>query len=679
MSKKIKLARNITSAALLLALFGSSALFAIGDNESSVSKRMFGECSAYEKAKRLKLYGKDICNKECGYCDKKTQNKNIRFKIIEIPGCTRQAIKITPAANYNPSEKLSEKDVKEFLLSKKEIFHRKYKTFVLNEGEAITYADALIIDSKIALEDGFLSKKSNWSKLENIPGRVIIDGYNIYAKNKFRDKFYETDYYEKEVEKSPPPGETPADPNVVFTYGGESMERTHHLDEFIEKNNTSEYYNYEIVSVPNWTMRMLKITPKYSDSLEHPVDWESVKKYLTDNQTAFEYTQKLSRQQLSNPLEKLDAIIVHGLADGLESDTQFIRRSVVYRKGNFFRLFLKPAKEEFMPDNLFKDFEAEERKRTLAPSNSDTKLMTIVKKEIIKGICFTISKSLTGNHYFFSITPESFDSYKSRATLEDIKKFIIRNKELFGFEKAPKEFIFTDYFDMMIFDEKILDYKELKTVSKNYIVARKPSNLCMLVRRDFIGYVPTDLFFEKFALAYNKDMDYIITNGQTVSWEDTKYAMYPKPHKYSYLPRTCDLDTLEYLSDNFYLYLTINRNEKILDEAIVVAEITPQTERVEKKKALDINLFRDYVYTKAINYLPSNRKFLSIDDFEYLDILLIDNDIRTNFNLPLKESMWAKFQKGLNCTIYVKRDLLRKITRDSWQYILSYIRHLGTL
>ena len=116
-----------------------------------------------------------------------------------------------------------------------------------------------------------------------------------------------------------------------------------------------------------------------------------------------------------------------------------------------------------------------------------------------------------------------------------------------------------------------------------------------------------------------------------------------------------------------------------MDEAIVVAEITPQTERVEKKKALDINLFRDYVYTKAINYLPSNRKFLSIDDFEYLDILLIDNDIRTNFNLPLKESMWAKFQKGLNCTIYVKRDLLRKITRDSWQYILSYIRHLGTL
>ena len=231
MSKKIKSAKSITSAALSLILIGNSALFAIGGNESSVSKRMFGECSAYEKAKRLKLNGDDLC-------DKNTQNKNIRFKIIEVPDCTKQAVKITATRDYNSSEKLSEEDVKEFLLSKKEIFHRKYKTFVLSESEALTYADALIIDSKIALEDGFLSKKSNWSKLEDIPGRVVIDGYNIYAKNKFRDKFYETDFYQKEVEKSPSPGSIIADPNVVFTYGGESMPRTHHLDEFLEKNNT---------------------------------------------------------------------------------------------------------------------------------------------------------------------------------------------------------------------------------------------------------------------------------------------------------------------------------------------------------------------------------------------------------------------------------------------------------
>lgn len=676
MSKKTKLAKNITLAAVSLISITSSTAFAIGGNEISAAKRMFGECSAYEKIKRAKLHSCDITNKECDYCDRKTENKNIRFKIIEVDGCTRQAVKITPTGDYDSSEKLSETDIKEFLLSKKEIFHRKYKTFVLNENEALTYADALIIDSRIALEDGFLSKNTNWSKLGDIPGRVMIDGYNIYTKNKFKDKFYETDFYEKEVEKSPSPAPTPVDPNVVLTYGGESMPRTHHLDEFIEKNNTSEYYNYEIVSVPNWTMRMLKITPKYSDSFEHPVDWESVKKYLTDNQTAFEYTQKLSHQPLSNPLEKLDAIIVHGLADDLEKDTQFIRRSVVYRKGKFFRLFLKPAKEEFMPVNLFKDFEAEEKKKSLAPSNSDTKLMTIIKKEILNGICFTISKSLASNHYFFSITPENFDSYKSRTCLEDIKKFLMKNKSLFGFQKTPEEFILTDYFDMVIFDEKILDYQELKTVSKNYIVARKPSNLCMLVRRDFMGYVPTDLFFEKFALAYNRDMDYIITNGQLDSWENTRYAMYPKSHKYSYLPRTCDVDTMEYLNDHFDFYLIVTRDEKISNEAIVVAEITPQTKRPGDKKALDINLFRDYIYTKVLHRLPNHRKFLSIDDFEYLDILLIDNDIRTNFSLPLKESMWTKFQKGLNCTIYVKRGLLRKITRDSWQYTLSYLRHM---
>ena len=70
-------------------------------------------------------------------------------------------MKITPTGDYDSSEKLSETDIKEFLLSKKEIFHRKYKTFVLSESEALTYADALIIDSKIALEDGFLSKRSS--------------------------------------------------------------------------------------------------------------------------------------------------------------------------------------------------------------------------------------------------------------------------------------------------------------------------------------------------------------------------------------------------------------------------------------------------------------------------------------------------------------------------------------
>lgn len=669
MSKKIKSAKSITSAALSLILIGNSALFAIGGNESSVSKRMFGECSAYEKAKRLKLNGDDLC-------DKNTQNKNIRFKIIEVPDCTKQAVKITATRDYNSSEKLSEEDVKEFLLSKKEIFHRKYKTFVLSESEALTYADALIIDSKIALEDGFLSKKSNWSKLEDIPGRVVIDGYNIYAKNKFRDKFYETDFYQKEVEKSPSPGSIIADPNVVFTYGGEPMPRTHHLDEFLEKNNTSEYYNYEIVSVPNWTTRVLKITPKYSDSLEHPVDWESVKKYLTDNQQAFEYTQKLSCQPLSNPLEKLDAIIVHGLADDLRADTQFMRRVVTYSKGKFLRLFMRPKKEEFMPSNILRAFEEEENKRTLSPLNSDAKYMINIKKEIINGICFTISKSLKNNHYFLSITPESFDSYKSRACLEDVKKFVTKNKNIFGFKKTSEEFIITDYFDMVIFDEKILDYQELKTVSRNYIVARKPSNLCMLIRHDFTGYVPTDLFFEKFALAYNRDMDYIITNGQLDSWENTRYAMYPKSHKYSYLPRTCDVDTMEYLNDNFDFYLIVTIDEKISNETIVVAEITPQTKRPGDRKALDISLLRDYIYTKTLRRLPNHRKFLSIDDFEYLDILLIDNDIRTNFNLPLKESMWAKFQKGLNCTIYVKRDLLKKITRDSWQYTLSYLRHM---
>ena len=60
MSKKIKSAKSITSAALSLILIGNSALFAIGENESSVSKRMFGECSVYEKAKRLKLHGDDL-------------------------------------------------------------------------------------------------------------------------------------------------------------------------------------------------------------------------------------------------------------------------------------------------------------------------------------------------------------------------------------------------------------------------------------------------------------------------------------------------------------------------------------------------------------------------------------------------------------------------------------------
>ena len=62
MSKKTKLAKNITLAAVSLILITSSTAFAIGGNEISAAKRMFGECSAYEKIKRAKLHSCDITN-----------------------------------------------------------------------------------------------------------------------------------------------------------------------------------------------------------------------------------------------------------------------------------------------------------------------------------------------------------------------------------------------------------------------------------------------------------------------------------------------------------------------------------------------------------------------------------------------------------------------------------------
>lgn len=713
MVRKIKSSKNVVFTALALILLGNVAVNATGENENLGYKRVPGEISVCENAKRIKLPSDKIKNE--------IQKKHIAYEITEIPNCTKQAIKITASDGYNESEVFNEEDIRTFLLSQKPIFHRKYKVFVLDKEDAITYADALIIDSKIKIKENFLAENNGWCELSDTPGLVLKKDYKIYTKNKLKYKFYETTFYEKEIEKSPSPPEVPNSPDIIYTFGGEPMQRPENFDEFLKKGDISEYYNYEIITVPNWSEKVLKITPKYSDSLNYSVDWDSVKKYLMDNQFIFEQTHKMSQKDYPNPLKKVDAILVHGRAEPLHKENGFLYSYFVQPKGHFMRMFIKPGKKESLPYDLLKSFEEEENKKTLAPSTSESAYVTTMIKETINEICLSILKFSHNGRYLLSITPESFDSYGCDISTEELKKFVVRNKDVFGSKTVPENFVLMDYFDMIIFDKKLIEHRKLEVNYKNYFLIRKPYNLYIVIRQDSVGSIPPNSFFEELELAYDKDMDYIISNGQTEEWDDNSYAVSSDTPVYKDDPEEDDDEEDYYYpegegedTDNllkkllakvpkhikryFAISVIPNRNEKILDETILSAVIFPSNEiymptrnRIKQENdekicetedhdiIMDITSLRDYIYAGAMAVMPFGREYCSIDDFDYLDILVIDNRIRTNYSLPLEQSCWVKFHKGLNCTIYVKRELLVKITRKDWQYILTYIRGPSTL
>ena len=566
MSKKIKIL--IASA---LVLTGNTTVFAMEQNHLTISKKMFDEYSVYESSKRIKL------NPEI------TLDKKFNYEIIEIPNCTKQALKITPGSDYTDNQTITEEEIRQFLLSKETIFNRQYKCYILGKNNAIAYADAIIIDSKIKTEDNFLSKNENWCKPGDNGNLILKKDYNIYTKIRLKDKFYDTEFYT--VRLAPPPSEkadtSTSDPFSVLTYGGEYLEKPKNFDTFLENGDTSEYYKYEMTSAQGYAQKVLKITPKYSDSLDHEINWESVKKYLLHNKSIFEYLNYLSKTDYSNPLEKLDAILIYGSGEPTQEHNQSLYENcIVYRKGDLFKLFIKKPEKNPHSENLLKAFAKKESEKTLATSSPSPSCASEIRKEIINDIRLSAFKILPNNLYALSITPKSFDSYRAKISEKDIQNFTEKNKDILKTSKVSGTFSLTDYFDIIIFDKGLINYAKIKPLAKNFAHMDKPYNLGIIVKRDAIRQIPPNSFFKNFKLSYDKDLEHIISDGKSEPWNNVAYAESPELSEHEshikFINGKFHVDPIpQDVKRYFKVKCRRSLNPEILNDYILSAEIYP--------------------------------------------------------------------------------------------------------